>query len=230
VKARPAISAGLGNRIPARHSDLARYGARMIFQKITRALALIGCFLLVGCASGGGLPKYERPIARKAVQHVRTTAYTHSEADHRRYGRRTALGTQLQSGRITSAAADWSRWPVGTMFRIRETGQLYVVDDYGRALSGTNTIDLYKTSRSAMNRWGVRRVTIENIRWGDVDRSLAILRQRTKYKHVRRMIDQIEDRYSSLRRPGPTIYASAPSTAPASRGVALRPFSVGYAR
>jgi hypothetical protein len=71
----------------------------------------------------------------------------------------------------------------------------------------------------------VRRVTIENIRWGDVDRSLAILRPRKKYKHVRRMIDQIEDRYASLRQPAPTIYVAAPAGAPDNR-VALRPFSV----
>lgn len=199
----------------------------MIFH-LSRAFVLACCLLLAGCASGG-LPKYERPIARKSVQHVRTTAYTHTEADHLRHGRRTALGTTLKSGRITSAAADWSRWPVGSMFRIRETGQIYVVDDYGRALAGTNTIDLYKTSRSAMNRWGVRHVTIENLRWGDVDRSLAILRQRTKYKHVRRMIDQIEDRYASLKRPGPTMYAATTAPMPGNR-VALRPFSVSQSR
>ncbi len=215
----------------------------MVFQ-LSRALALACCLMLVGCASGG-LPKYERPIARKPVQRVRTTAYTHSEADHLRHGRRTALGTTLKSGRINSAAADWSRWPVGSMFRIRETGQVYVVDDYGRALAGTNTIDLYKTSRSAMNRWGVRHVTIENLRWGDVDRSLAILRQRSKFKHVRRMIDQIEDRYSSLKRSAPTTYASAEldpaperiaagptikAPAVASNRVTLTPFSMGVSR
>jgi hypothetical protein len=33
-----------------------------------------------------------------------------------------------------SAAADWSRWPVGTTFRVLTTGQLYRVDDYGFAL------------------------------------------------------------------------------------------------
>jgi hypothetical protein len=49
------------------------------------------------------------------------------------------------------------------------------VDDYGWALAGTNTIDLYKPSRAAMNRWGVRRVTIENLRWGNPERSLAVL-------------------------------------------------------
>ncbi len=212
-----------------------------MISQLSRALALASCVLLVGCASGG-LPKYERPIARKSVQQVRTTAYTHSEADHLRHGRRTALGTTLQSGRVTSAAADWSRWPVGSMFRIRETGQTFVVDDYGRALAGTNTIDLYKTSRTAMNRWGVRHVTIENLRWGDVDRSLAILRQRSKYQHVRRMIEQIEDRYASLKRPAPTMFAAAstppvrfsqpvPATRPiAANGVTLTPFSTSRSR
>lgn len=201
----------------------------MISHKIIRLLLLASCVILAGCASGGGLPKYERPIARNAVQQVRTTAYTHSEADHLRHGRRNALGTTLQSGRVTSAAADWSRWPAGTVFRIRETGQVFIVDDYGRALAGTNTIDLYKTSRSAMRHWGVRRVTIENLHWGDVDRSLAVLRQRSKYKHVRRMIDQIEDRYASLKHPAPTTLADAPPAAPDDR-VALRPFAVSASR
>ena len=205
-----------------------------MFFQASRALLLLSCALLVGCASGG-LPKYERPLARKSVQRVRTTAYTHSEADHLRYGRRTALGTTLKSGSLKSAAADWSRWPAGTMFRIRETGETYVVDDYGRALAGTNTIDLYKTSRRGMNAWGVRRVTIENLHWGDVDRSLAILRPRSKYKHVRRMIDQIEDRYAALKRPGPTIYAVSTETAvphpvASTDRVRLTPFSMSSAR
>ena len=42
----------------------------------------------------------------------------------------------LQCGPIHSAAADWSRWPAGTIFRIRETGEIYRVDDYGWALAG----------------------------------------------------------------------------------------------
>jgi 3D (Asp-Asp-Asp) domain-containing protein len=157
--------------------------------------------LALGACSSRPLPKYEKPIARTHFQKVRTTAYTHSEADHIKHGRRTALGGTLQSTNIKSAAADWSRWPAGTVFRIVETGEVYRVDDYGWALSGTNTIDLYKPTRNAMNTWGVRRVTIENLQWGDVDRSLTILRGRSKYRHVRRMIDQIEDRYAELRRP-----------------------------
>ena len=176
----------------------------------TNRCALLACTLLLGACASRPLPKYEKPIARTPIQHVRTTAYTHSESDHRQHGRRTALGTQLQCGSTNSAAADWSRWPAGTVFRIQETGELFEVDDYGWALSGTNTIDLYKPTRSAMNHWGVRRVTIENLRWGDVDRSLAILRGRSKHKHVRRMISQIESRYAELKRPvaSETVVAS----------------------
>jgi len=36
------------------------------------------------------------------------------------------------------------------------TGQIYQIDDYGWALAGRNTIDLYCPSRSEMNEWGVR--------------------------------------------------------------------------
>ena len=207
-----------------------------MFAKIFRVLALASCVFVVGCSSSGSLPKYQRPLARTTVQRVRTTAYTHSEADHLRHGRKTALGTTLQSGRISSAAADWSRWPVGSIFRVRETGQLYQVDDYGRALAGTNTIDLYKPSRSAMNSWGVRHVTIENLQWGSPERSLAILRPRSKYQHIRRMIEGIEDRYSSLQRSAPT-YAAEPAPEPAAlgrsvaaAGVPLTPFSTSFSR
>ena len=37
-----------------------------------------------------------------------------------------------------------------------ETAEEYVIDDYGTALIGIDTIDLYKTNRLAMRRWGVR--------------------------------------------------------------------------
>lgn len=173
-----------------------------------RIAALALCLLTAACSTRS-LPKYERPLARTPVQSVRTTAYTHTEGDHLQYSNRNACGDQLQCGSMHSAACDWSRWPVGTIFRIQETGESYVVDDYGWALSGTNTIDLYKPSRSAMNDWGVRRVNIELVQWGDVRRSLAILQPRTKYAHVRRMVDQIKSRYAELSRPLP----NAPSNA-----------------
>ena len=93
---------------------------------------------------------------------VRTTAYTHSEAGHLVYGRQTASGTTLQSGKVNSAAADWSVFPVGTKFKIVGEDTVYEVEDYGSALVGTETIDIYRPSRSSMNQWGVRHVDIES--------------------------------------------------------------------
>ena len=177
---------------------------------------------LAACSAPRPLPKYQTPIARTRIQSVRTTAYTHTEDDHTQYSNRNALGTRLKCGPMNSAAADWSRWPAGTIFRIQETGEIFQVDDYGWALAGTNTIDLYKPSRSAMNAWGVKHVTIENLQWGDPHRSLAILRQRSKYRHIRRMLDGMKGRMQEWERPVemgmPVVMASAvavPVTAPA---------------
>jgi 3D (Asp-Asp-Asp) domain-containing protein len=164
---------------------------------VTRSLllpALATGVLLAGCA-GRKLPPFEKPLRPAPVQTVRTTAYTHSEKDHRKWGRKSAAGTELQRGEINSAAADWSRWPLGTVFRIRENGEVYRVDDYGWMLAGTNTIDLYKPSKSRMNQWGVRRVTIDILEWGDPGRSYALLKPRQKHRHVKRMVRQLEDRY-----------------------------------
>jgi len=182
---------------------------------IVRALPLVGCLFIVGCSSSRPLPKYEKPLARAAVMNVRTTAYTHSEADHTKYGRKTALGTTLQCGPLHSAAADWSRWPAGSIFRIRETGEIFQVDDYGWALAGTNTVDLYKSSRGGMNQWGVRRVTIENLRWGDPQRSLAILRGRSRFKHTKLMADQLESRMSEWLSYDSSARLAAAESAPA---------------
>jgi 3D (Asp-Asp-Asp) domain-containing protein len=173
-------------------------------RQATIVVFAVFAFVLAGCSSRP-LPPYEKPMARTQFQTVRTTAYTHTESDHREHGRSTALGTSLRAGPINSAAADWSRWPAGTLFRIAETGELFEVDDYGWALSGTNTIDLYKSSRAAMNGWGVRRVTIENLRWGDPARSLAVLRPRAKFRHVKRMVEGFADHYPSP----PTLVATA---------------------
>lgn len=157
---------------------------------------VLGAMLLAGCATGRRLPPYEKPLAPSPVQQVRTTAYTHSEKDHRPWGRRSAAGTPLRRGGINSAAADWSRWPLGTKFHLVETGEVYEVDDYGWMLAGTNTIDLYKPSRARMNQWGVRRVTIEILEWGDPQRSYALLKPRAKHRHVQRMVRQLEERHT----------------------------------
>jgi 3D (Asp-Asp-Asp) domain-containing protein len=201
------------------------------------------------------LPKYEPPLTKRDFQNVRTTAYTHTEADHRPYGNRNALGTQLHAAtgairraeytpraiavngddpadyrrtsysgpalekfalketkttklvktkhgtkrvvvtskpQIGSAAADWSRWPAGTVFRLISTGQVYRVDDYGWALAGRNTIDLYMPSRSTMNSWGAREENIQILQWGDPNESLRLLQAHTGYRHIRRMVLELQ--------------------------------------
>ncbi len=158
-------------------------------------MAVLLALSLSACATKRALPKYEKPVARAPVMKIRTTAYTHTESDHTVYGAKNALGTPLKCGEMNSAAADWSRFPAGTIFRVPATGEVYEVDDYGWMLSGTNTIDLYKPTRSAMNTWGVRHVTIEILRWGDVAYCHRVLKPREKYRHVKRMVAQIEDRY-----------------------------------
>ncbi|MDQ6622259.1 MAG: hypothetical protein M3Y86_02070 [Verrucomicrobiota bacterium] len=198
-------------------------------------------------------------MAKADFQHVRTTAYTHTEADHLVYTDHNALGGHLQAasapihraeyvpralpagrdlspeyergssissslylapqkrkvtkwvktrhGRkkvivtetvrptIGSAAADWSRWPAGTIFRLLSTGQVYKVDDYGWALSGRNTIDLYMANRSTMNGWGVRTEPIQVLRWGDPQQSLQVLQNRIGYKHIRRMVLELQGQH-----------------------------------
>ena len=95
---------------------------------------------------------------------------------------------------IGSAAADWSRWPVGTVFRLLSTGQSYRVEDYGWALSGRNTIDLYMANQHEMNSWGARQETIEILQWGDPHESLQFLRRHQDYRHIKRMVLELEGR------------------------------------
>ena len=124
----------------------------------------------------GGVPKPGK------VYRVRTTAYT---------GKRNGIGKPLQHGPVTSAAADWSEFPLGTRFRIVESGKCYVIDDYGSAMVGTRTIDLCMPSTRAMNGWGVRTVDIEIQEWGSPRRSLEVLSPRGKSWYVRRMLTSL---------------------------------------
>jgi 3D (Asp-Asp-Asp) domain-containing protein len=243
------------------------------------ALAVLAAFIAIilfsGCETGGtarALPPYELPIARSAFQNVRTTAYTHTEADHREFSNRNALGGELHAAspairraenvrqaraisdsdgvdvinisssdtklerfsldkpkkttrvtttvtttrvtktnantrgtkravasgksppRIGSAAADWSRWPMGTTFRLLSTGQMYRVEDYGWALSGRNTIDLYMANQRDMNAWGARQEPIQILHWGDPQQSLQFLQSHQDYKHIKRMVLELEGR------------------------------------
>ncbi len=67
----------------------------------------------------------------------------------------------MKYGAIRSAAADWSRYPLGTKFRMVGQPHVYVIDDYGSALVGTDTIDIYKPNLTMMKEWGVREIDIE---------------------------------------------------------------------
>ena len=125
---------------------------------------------------------------------IRTTAYTHTESDHVQYQNKNAMGTNLKYGSVRSAASDWSIFPLGTTFRIAGESCLYEIDDYGSALVGKSTIDLYKPSRRAMNAWGVRNVNIEIVKWGSFEESLDVLKSRTRYGHVRRMVARIRQK------------------------------------
>ena len=238
-------------------------------QRRNLALAVLAAFIAIVFLSGCGttqraLPAYERPLAKTGFQNVRTTAYTHTESDHREYSNHNALGGELHAAgppihradavaratlayevpraipvdktgsyspqlqpfsmeetrtvtrttkrttkttrsakravavsrppQIGSAAADWSRWPAGTVFRLLSTGQNYRVEDYGWALSGRNTIDLYMANQREMNSWGARQEAIEILQWGDPQESLQFLRSHQNYRHIKRMVFELEGR------------------------------------
>ena len=235
-------------------------------QILLLSLAVIGALFLSACGTTQrALPQYERPLTKTDFQNVRTTAYTHTESDHREYGNHNALGGELhaagppihraeavpraipvyevpravpvdrtaepevrrvsysprlqpfsmserrmtttirtRAGRsrseppvpvIGSAAADWSRWPAGTTFRLLSTGQMYRVDDYGWALSGRNTIDLYMVDQREMNLWGAREETIQVLQWGDPQESLRLLARHQDFRHIKRMVLELEGRH-----------------------------------
>src|SRR5215469_2195507 len=118
--------------------------------------------LVVGCSEYVSQTKNNKALLSKASAHkllqVKTTAYSHAEHGHRRYRRSNAVDGQLAAANFNSAAADWSRFPIGTTFRILGSDRLYVVDDYGSALVGTDNIDLYMPTRREVVSWGARRV------------------------------------------------------------------------
>src|SRR6266581_2347830 len=135
------------------------------------SVGLIGS-LLIGCAQQSALQRSRSAAASVGRRHhVRTSAYTRSESG----GRQNAIGVSLSGRHMMSAASDWSQYPLGTRFRIVDTQEEYIIDDYGSALVGTNTIDLYKPSRLAMRQWGVRHVDIDVLQWGSAERSLKVL-------------------------------------------------------
>jgi 3D (Asp-Asp-Asp) domain-containing protein len=143
---------------------------------------IVACFV-VGCAT-----QSKPNLAGQRVHNVRTTAYTDREGS----GCHNAVGCRLSGQHVMSAASDWSRFPLGTRFRIADTNEEYIIDDYGTALTGTDAIDLYKLSRLDMHRWGVRHVDIEVLQWGSEEESLKVLAPRTKHRCVRQMVASLQ--------------------------------------
>ena len=107
-------------------------------------------------------------------------------------GNLNAIGTTLRYwGPIRSAAADWSRYPLGTQFKIVGQSQIYEIDDFGSALVGNGTIDFYFPTLEQMDNWGLRYIDIEVIKWGSWHKSLSYLPADSKYWHVRQMYREL---------------------------------------
>jgi hypothetical protein len=73
--------------------------------------------------------------------------------------------------------------PLGTRFRMLSNGRNYIVEDYGSALVGRKTVDLYMPTRAIMNAWGVRNEEIEILEWGSRAMSLKLLTPRQHNRH-----------------------------------------------
>jgi len=165
------------------------------------------CFFLIvslSSCSFNSIFSFKRKAAPKSslffdpalpVKVVRTTSYSHREKEKGgKYGALTASGRRLRYGKIRSAAADWSLYPLGTKFRIVGQPHTYVIEDYGRSLVGTETIDIYKPTLRMMRSWGTRNVKIQVLEWGSFKASEDILKGRLQYNHVRRMYNSIKSR------------------------------------
>jgi hypothetical protein len=156
-----------------------------------RSLFLLSILVaLCGCAGSGA--HYEPPLPRATYQKVNVASYAGAAGNGA-----TARGTRYQSGSISSAAADWSRWPAGTLFRVLATGEIYEVDDFTDDIVGTNTILLYKPAAARPDAES-RLVTIEVVRWGSPHDSAEFLRQE-KSSTARKIYAELLERYPERR-------------------------------
>src|SRR5437879_1559899 len=181
------------NYLPGRSSMVSEAAVLQMSRSLILTIVLaVGC-ILVGCAEQSVVQK---PLAAVEaanshlgrMSNVRTTAYTRIEKG----GHRNALGKYLSGRHVMSAASDWSRFPLGTRFRIVDTKEEFIIDDYGTALIGTSTIDLYKPTNLEMKRWGVRNIDIDILQWGSEEQSLKVLGPRAKHQTPRRMIAALQ--------------------------------------
>jgi 3D (Asp-Asp-Asp) domain-containing protein len=144
------------------------------------------------------LPKDKHGMPTYGLHHrnrvVRTTSYSHMEGEVGAPGRLNAAGTVLKYGQVRSAAADWSHYPVGTTFKIKGLPYTYVVDDYGSALAGTNTIDIFHPTLSGMRHWATREAEITVIHWGSWERTTNLLKGRLRHSHCAQMYAGVQRR------------------------------------
>jgi hypothetical protein len=155
------------------------------------AILVVAVVVLSGCAGGSG--RYEEPLPRTQYQKVNVMSYFGAESLPGQPPA-TARGTRYQSGSVSSAAADWSRWPSGTLFRVLATGELYEVDDFTDDVVGTNQILLYKPSVARIPTDATHFVTIEVLRWGSPRTSAAIL-EKQKSSTARKILADLKARY-----------------------------------
>jgi 3D (Asp-Asp-Asp) domain-containing protein len=183
-------------------------------KSLNLAIALAAICFLVGCAEQSIVQK---PLAAVEaanshlgrMSNVRTTAYTRKEKG----GVRNALGKYLSGHHVMSAAADWSVFPLGTRFRICSTREEFIIDDYGTALVGTSTIDLYKPTKLEMKRWGARNVDIDILQWGSEEESLKILGPRAKHPTPSKMITALQKKATPTSKVATTSNSTSKQTA-----------------
>ena len=103
------------------------------------------------------------------------------------------LDEALERGLLTEADIDHALARVlGTRFKLLSTGHEYVIEDYGSALVGRQTIDLFFPKRAQVRNWGVRHEQIEILEWGSQAMSLKLLAPRSRNSHVAIMIAQLK--------------------------------------
>src|SRR5262245_38805191 len=102
-------------------------------QRLLLAAAALICATFCSCSatspSLASAKVYKNGQVDNATYYkVKTTAYSHVESDSLKYGVKNAAGGNLEYGMVRSAAADWSVFPLGTVFKIEGTPYIYKVD------------------------------------------------------------------------------------------------------
>jgi hypothetical protein len=158
--------------------------------RIPALLAIV--VFLSGCA--GTKPAYEEPLRRDIYQKVTVMPYAGAATRSDDTGL-AAAGSRYRTGSLSSAAADWSRWPAGTVFRVLATGEIYEVDDYADDVVGRNMLLLYKPNAPAS---GSHLVTIEIVRWGSPRDSIVLL-QGQRSSTAKKILAELQARYPQRR-------------------------------